>query len=513
MLIARAPPKSCQLDPFPTSLLRTTSSLHPVIAIIVNRSLTTGVFPDSFKRAIVRPLLKKPSLDREQLKHYRPVSNLAFVSKVIEKAVAQQLTDHLRVNTLMEPKQSAYRSGHSTETALLSIQNDVLQALGEREAVLLVLLDLSAAFDTIDHTMLLQTLHRLGIRGTALDWFRSYLTNRSQVTCVGSEKSDPAPLSCGVPQGSVLDPILFTLYTSSLGELLREQGVCYHLYADDSQLWIRCNPRNPHHAVQQMEACIASVQTWMATHFLKMNAEKTEFLVISSTKMALKIPPLCISVGGCEVKPSAKAKNLGVIVNHNATMDEQVSSVCRSCYQQLHCLRKIQRFVSRDAMEKLIHAFITSKVDYCNALYIGIPQFQLRRLQRVQNCAVRLLTGTDRKESITPILKQLHWLPVEQRVQFKILLLVYKAANGIAPRYLCDMIKINVPSRTLRSNNHVQLCIPFTRSSLVKNCCFSFIGPYFFNSLPPHIRSSDTVESFKRNLKTHLFFSMFPTFL
>jgi hypothetical protein len=504
-LLAHAPCKTCELDPFPTSLVKSTPSLHPVIVEIVNRSLNSGVFPDSFKSAIVRPLLKKPSLDREQLKNYRPVSNLAFVSKVIEKAVAQQLNSHLQINALMEPMQSAYRAGHSTETALLSIQNDVLQALGEREAVLLVLLDLSAAFDTVDHALLLQTLARLGIRGSALDWFRSYLTGRSQVTRVGLEKSNPAPLSCGVPQGSVLGPILFTVYTASLGELLRQHHISYHLYADDSQLWIRCNPRNPHRAAQQMESCIASVQSWMATHFLKMNAEKTEFLVISSAKMSPKIPPLCVSVGNCELKPSSKARNLGVIINSHASMNDQISSVCRSSYLQLRCLRKIQRFVSREALEKLVHAFVTSKLDYCNALYIGIPRHQLQRLQRVQNCAARLLAGADRSDHITPILRDLHWLPVEQRVQFKITLLVYKAITGRAPKYLCDLIKVNVPKRTLRSNNDLQLFIPFTRSHLVKNSCFSFIGPYLFNCLPSHVKHSDTVDSFKRNLKTHLF--------
>eukprot|EP00914_Ancora_sagittata_P027124 GHVO01053150.1.p1 GENE.GHVO01053150.1~~GHVO01053150.1.p1 ORF type:complete len:410 (-),score=27.98 GHVO01053150.1:333-1382(-) len=336
----------------------------------------------------------------------------------------------------METRQSAYRSGHSTETALLSIQDEILCAVGEGDAVLLVLLDLSAAFDTVHHGILLSEIERQGITGAALNWFRSYLTDRSQATHVGSQKSQPTNLSCGVPQGSVLGPVLFTLYTSSLGELLREKGVSYHLYADDTQLWIRCKPQEPHDAITQMESCIAAVKSWMTENLLKMNNEKTEFLVISSKQMQKRLVPVHLHVGGADIQPSARARNLGVLFNQHATMETQISSVCRSAYLQLRCLRRIQKYIDNDALESLVHAFITSKIDYCNSLYIGTPKHQLQRLQRIQNCAARLLVGAERYEHITPILKYLHWLPVDQRVIFKILLLVFKAANNIGPVYL-----------------------------------------------------------------------------
>jgi hypothetical protein len=253
--------KSCDLDPLPTQLVK---GALPVLATpimhIVNASLSSGVFPSVYKEALVRPHLKKPSLDCDILKNYRPVSNLAFVSKVIEKAVALQLSRYLRNNELEEPQQSAYRSSHSTETALVYIQNDIICAIGEQQAVLLVLLDLSVAFDTVDHKIMLSTLQSLGIEGTTLKWFCSYLTGRSQVTVVNGERSQSAALTCGVPQGSVLGPILFTIYTASLGALLRSHGISYHMYADNTQLWIRCDPRKADSAVHQMETCISSIQ-------------------------------------------------------------------------------------------------------------------------------------------------------------------------------------------------------------------------------------------------------------
>ena len=498
--------KSCELDPLPTDLVKSSlPSLAMPIARIVNGSLSTGVFPSVYKEAIVLPHLKKLSLDRDILKNYRPVSNLAFVSKVIEKAVALQLSQHLKHNGLEEPLQSAYRSSHSTETALVCIQNDIICALGERQAVLLVLLDLSAAFDTVDHTILLSTLASLGIEGIALQWFRSYLTGRSQVTMVDGRKSRPAALTCGVPQGSVLGPILFTIYTASLGELLRSHGISYHMYADDTQLWIRCDPRKADSAVRQMETCVSSVQEWMSRHFLKMNNDKTEFLVISSRQMQQRIPSLSLTIGCNSISPSSSARNLGVEINSTASMEQQISKVCRSSFIQLQCLYRIRRYVDRPTLESLVHAFITSNLDYCNALYVGTPAHQLHRLQRIQNTAARLLSGTSRRGHISPVLRDLHWLPVEKRVKFKVLLLTYKAANDLGPRYLNDLCKPPPQTRTLRSASQGILHVPFTRSTIVKSCAFSFIGPSLFNLLPSSLRLSSSFLVFKQRLKTHLF--------
>ena len=168
-IIAASPNKQCALDPFPTGLVKSCKDfLTPIIMQIVNKSLSTGEFPQAFKNALVTPLLKKRTLDEDVLNNYRPVSNLAFISKITEKVVASRLNHHLMVNNLQEPFQSAYRMNHSTETAMLRVQNDIIRALGDNKVVLLVLIDLSAAFDTVNHQRLLNTLHAIGITGKAL---------------------------------------------------------------------------------------------------------------------------------------------------------------------------------------------------------------------------------------------------------------------------------------------------------------------------------------------------------
>ena len=201
--------------------------------------------PSSFKKSIIVPLLKKPSLDAEVLKHYRPVSNLAFISKIIEKTVVLQLNHHLSTNNLFETYQSAYRRLHSTETALLKVQNDILIALDNKQAVVLLLLDLSAAFDTVCHTTLLKLLKsRYGITGKVLTWMESYLTNRCQAVMINNHISSSRDLSFGVPQGSVLGPTLFSLYIAPMTDIIRQHGLEYHLYADDTQMYLTFNPVN-----------------------------------------------------------------------------------------------------------------------------------------------------------------------------------------------------------------------------------------------------------------------------
>ena len=335
--------KSCELDPLPTSFVKeAVGALAPIITDIVNLSLTSGVFPSCYKEALVTPLLKKQSLDCNRLQNYRPVSNLALISKIIEKVVSAQLNTYLKENNLLEPCQSAYRQGHSTETALVRVQNDIICAVGQQKAVLFVMLDLSAAFDTVNHQLLIQTLQQLGIRGTMLPWFSTYLSGRLQMIKVNGVTSKPKLLDCRVPHGSVLGPILFTIYTASLGQLLRQLDVQYHLYADDSQLWVIFKPPERDTAIGQMEKCIVSVQKWMLSHELKINDDKTEFLVISSKSIARGIESPSLHIGDHQVVATSTARNIGVMMDSKASMEAHVLSVCKSSFIHIRNLSRIK---------------------------------------------------------------------------------------------------------------------------------------------------------------------------
>ena len=285
--VAVAPSKTCELDPIPTWLLKQCSSeLVPLITTIINASLTKSVVPPDFKRAVIRPLLKKSTLDKEGLQNYRPVSNLPFASKLVEKVVARQMNDHVDGNTLRDKMQSAYRAGHSTETALLRIKKDIDTALDRKSMVILVMLDVSSAFDTIEHEVLLTRLeHTFGITDKALAWLRSYLSERHQHVVVDSTMSADYVLQCGVPQGSVLGPVLYCMYTRPVCDIVARHGMQYHCYADDIQIYAtvgrdQCIAA----ALFKIEACVMEVADWMVRNQQKLNKDKSQAIIFHNVK-------------------------------------------------------------------------------------------------------------------------------------------------------------------------------------------------------------------------------------
>ena len=232
---------------------------------------------------------------------------LSFVSKLIERIVCVQLVDHLKENDLYEIFQSAYRQLHSTETALLRVQNDIIQVVDSGGAIL-VHLDLSAAFDTIDHQKLLDLIdYSFGIRGDTLRWFKSYRQDRTQTVQIGSSISEPVTLKYGVPQGSVLGPILFTMYTTPLGNIIRNHDLDLRLYADDTQLYISfrpCDPISRQTAISQNETCIKDIKPWMTNQLLKLNDDKTELIIIITSETTSRQEDVVINTGVSPIAPS-----------------------------------------------------------------------------------------------------------------------------------------------------------------------------------------------------------------
>ncbi len=499
---------TCQLDPIPTVLvIKLLPQLAPYICKIVNMSLISGSFPSKLKTAIVHPLIKKPGLDSEILNNYRPVSQLAYISKIIEKVVASQIQEHMKKNGLLETMQSAYKEAHSTETALLRVQNDILTALDQRKGVYLILLDLSAAFDTVDHELLLSFLHNhVGLRGSVLDFFRSYLSDRTQCVSIHGVLSELSHLAFGIPQGSVLGPMLFCMYTLPLGAILRHHGLSYHLYADDTQIGCVTDLKNPQEDLNRASMCINDIRTWMIRNKLKINDSKTKFLFIKSPHVTLDSNSgLQLSIGHTIIEPSTSCRNLGVMFDDEMNFECQIRSICRAANLHLRNISAVRPFLTESAAEQLVHAFITSRLDYCNSLLYGLPDYKIQRLQRLQNTAARIIVRCPKISHITPVLFKLHWLPVQMRIRFKVLLLVYRCVNDLAPAYLCNLVTPLQHDRITRSSSQHLLNIPSSRLKKYGDRSFSVCGPKEWNLLPLYIKLSSSVESFKSNLKPHLF--------
>lgn len=290
-LVGMMKPSKSPVDILPTSLLlKSIHLLGPCLVSILNLPLQLGQVPSCFKHAVVQPLLKKNNLDAASFRNYRPISKLPFLSKILEKVVANQLHNVLDSHNIFDKFQSGFRTNHSTETALLRVSNDILMAADGGKCSVLVPLDLSAAFDTVDHCTLIDRLKAsVGITGSALNWFSSYLSDRSFSVSIGTYMSDSAPLSCGVPQGSVLGPLLFSLYMLPLGKIIGSfEDISYHCYADEIQLYLSFSP----HRLDKLSVlhnCLASINKWMADNFLQLNTDKTEVLIFAPDNITPQI--------------------------------------------------------------------------------------------------------------------------------------------------------------------------------------------------------------------------------
>ena len=480
----------------------------PFVTQFINDSLASGHVPIDFKQALVTPLLKKQNLDINVLKNYRPVSNLSFLSKVLERVVLFQINDHLSKNNLNEKLQSAYKSGHSTETALLKVTSDILNFIDTGHVSVLALLDLSSAFDTIDHKILLERLNvTFGISGTALKWIESYITDRSQRVKIKSETSSSVSLKFGVPQGSVLGPVLFSLYIQPLTTVIDPFNFFYHLYADDSQLYNFALLNDLESLLQKLITCVAAVNDWMIANKLKMNNDKTEIMLAGTLSKLNQIDVKNISFDGVNVTLSSKVKNLGVILDEQFTMDQAVSQVRKSCYFEMRKIAHLRPLISEDSTKQLISSFVLSKLDYCNSMRSG----NMEKLQLVQNQAARLIKKLPKRHSISPVLKELHWLPVEFRLQYKSAILVYQCLNDtLYPAYMKEMLTQYIPSRSLRSSQKNQLIKPSPKLKHFGERAFTFVGPDLWNSLPEDVKSAPSLQTFKTKLKTYLFNAAYP---
>ena len=328
------------------------------------------------------------------------------------------------------------------------------------------------------------------------------MTERSFLVNINQFLSDPTELTCGVPQGSVLGPLLFLLYMTPLGQIISEfSGVSYHLYADDIQLY--CSFKQTElHKLDILTDCLTAIKTWLNNNLLQLNPIKTETLIIAPDT-ALPLINQHLGQLGLSVQPTLR--NLGVVFDKDMSLDHHCKQLVKNCFYHLRNIAKLRSMVTKPEMEMIIHAFISSRIDYCNTLFTCFSKKSVNRLQTVQNAAARLLTGTRKRDHITPILYSLHWLPVNFRIHFKILVLTFRALHDQAPSYISELLRPYSPSRSLRSSDQLLLMTPRTRFKTRGDRSFQASAPRLWNALPLDLRSLESTEVFKRELKTYLF--------
>ena len=506
--------KSCELDAISSKIIGCNlTEFLDTLVLICNKSLSEGYFSTTWNNAIVRPLIKNINKGTE-LKNYRPVSNLSFLSKLVERVGMKQILWHCDLNGLMPYHQSAYRKFHSSETLLIRLINDLLWAFENSELIPQILLDLSATFDTVPHDQLINVLierFHIDPDGKVMQWIKSYLQPRTFKVCVDKSYSEEKSLSFSVPQGSCNGPLYFVLFCSTITDVISE-NIQMFAFADDHETHKPCKPIALNNTLEQLSNCIARIKTWMDENRLKMKPDKTEFIVFGSRKSL----PKCNNTTSIEIidqtiSRSSTVRYLGAFLDQNLTLDMHFNCKCQIAKWNLIKIKRIRKFLTPETTKIIIHALVLLHLDYANGILYGTSQTNINKFQRIQNMASKTILCKNRRDSVTSCLIELHWLPIQARLDFKILLMVYKCLNQQARPYLSellDLIRTADAKKNITTKNYLkyeQLEIPRVQKKTFASRSFSVIGPSLWNNIPENIRKCQNVDEFKTSLKTLLF--------
>ena len=457
---------------------------------IINNSIDKQIFPDQWKVARVCPIPK--TKHPTQPKDFRPVSILPLFSKVYEKVILYQLLPYIEQKIYNET-QSGFRKGHSTATLLMKFRDDIKRAMNANEITLAVLIDYSKAFDTIDHTILLKKLIHFGFDTKSVTLLMNYLSNRTQYVQVEDKISKTLPIYFGVPQGSILGPILFNIYVSKLPDQIVSNSI---QYADDTTISRSCKINSILQNIKLIENDVKSLSNWSKQNGLLFNNTKLQFIIFWKRRTTFPTDrSFLIKTNGKSIKQEDDVKLLGITLDHNLEWNTQINNLTKSLYGTLQTLKRFKRFTPYATRKTLAESLVLSKLNYCQAVYSDIPKYLLNRLQRVQTCtAGYVIQEYARYNDII----HLKWLPIEESMQYNLAKYAFKALRTAEwPSYL--------PLTTLERRRNLRSSSDGLRVENGDPGTFQHQSGYVFNSLPKKIRECEIEFEFNKLARRHYF--------
>jgi hypothetical protein len=474
--------KAPGLDKISGKLLKAAgNSIIESLVYLFNLVLNTGIFPEDMKIAKVTPIHK--SGEKTDCGNYRPISVISVVAKILEKIMYNQVVDFLKQNSILTDQQSGFRPLHSTETTLLHSANQCLVNMDKGLINGILFLDLKKAFDTVDHKILISKLYQYGIRGTPLHLFQSYLSERKQICKLQNIMSEITNVTCGVPQGSNLGPLLFLLYINDLPNCLEKTQAS--MFADDTNL--SCQGKSPSEIESKINTDLDNVHKWLIANKLTLNRYKTEYMLIGSRQKLQRSPSNPqIVIGNHIIQQVSSKKVLGVIIDEQLKWKEHNDAQCKKISKSIALLRRAKQFVNQDTLQNMYNALVLPHFTYCSNVWNDGSRAHIEKLYKLQKRAARVITGLSYETRSTEIFEKLGWESIENILKKREHIMTFKALRGETPNYLSDLFAVSHnESYQLRSNDR-KLYLEKPNTNFLKSS-FSYRVAVSWNNLPGEI--------------------------
>jgi len=428
----------------------------------------------------------------------RPISVVCTIAKVFERIVYDQLYSFLSANGKISKEQSGFRAMHSTLTALVEATDSWSYEIDRGNVNAIVFLDLKKAFDTVDHEILLAKLCTYGIRGDELAWFRSYLENRTQQCLVNGSLSELCTLQCGVPQGTILGPLLFLMYINDLPNCINHSKS--RMYADDTHLTYVDNDAT---SIQTcLNADLRDVNRWLTNNKLTLNMTKTEFLLIGSRqKLATLAAPPVIESNGLPIKQVNSTTSLGVTIDCNLSWKEHIEKLSRKIASAIGALKRIRPFVHQSILHLIFKSLVQPHFEYCNIVWGNCGKTLLDKLQKLQNRAARVLTFSNYDANAEELIEKLGWSTIKVQIQKQKAILTFKALHGLTPEYLSSHFTERCESGYWLRDSDKKLNVPIPRTNYLKNT-FRYSAAMIWNTLPNNLKEAESLSEFRQLLNS-----------
>ena len=487
--------KSAGIDSIPPRILIQFCNyfISPLLHIF-NLSFEQGVFPSKFKISKVIPLYKKA--EKTNPSNYRPISLLSIFSKVLEKVMHKRLYSFLTNNDILFDLQFGFRQNHSTILALIEIVDNIRKEVDSGKSVVGMYLDLSKAFDTVNHNKLLGKLNHYGVRGLVNKWFASYLSGRTQITFVNNTLSDHHAVPVGVPQGSVLGPLLFLVYVNDIAHVLAENKV--RLFADDTNIFISGD--NIIDLRYEAEESLLKMERWFSVNELSMNMSKTCFTLFSKR---LKSSDIELIVNNRQIPYAVSTKYLGIHLDQDLSFNVHTNYIKNKLNKFTSVFYYMSDFLKMDDVRKIYFAYVFPHIKYGIEVYGISSKKNQRSIQGVQNKLLKILCKCNQFDSPSLLHQSMNIFSFLESCIFSILVFVYKQVNGLLPPVFNQYFILNSALGRRSHRSQALLYVPFFRLEFGRKS-MTCIAAKLYNNLPTHIKQSGTLDAFKLSLKRAL---------